>query len=47
MARPNVFLVNTATFFYTLDLDLKGVGDGEEDRDTLMRQLEPNGITQF
>ena len=33
-------LFKTAKFFCTLDLDLKGVGEGQEDKDTLNSRLE-------
>ena len=42
-------LFTTAKFFFTLDLDLDltGVGDVYEDRDTFISRLETNGITHF
>ena len=42
--KPEFVLVMA---LFTVDLDFEGVGDREEEKETLMSQLETHGITQF
>ena len=45
--RPACVLLNTAIFFFTLDLALWGEGDDDGDMETLVISLEINGLIHF